>query len=687
MELTEIIDVQAVKPLMDDFYKLVHMPIGLNDLKGNVLAGVGWQDICTKFHRVNPETFKHCVESDTKLSSGVFPGEFKLYKCKNNMYDMVTPIIVGGQQVGYVFSGQFFFDDEPLDYELFRSQARKYGFNEEEYIAALERVPRLSREAVETGMSFFMTFANMLSQLNYSNVKLAKSLSERDTLLEALRESESKYRHIIETTREGVWIIDRDDRTVFVNQRFPEILGYSIDEIIGQTPQKFLSPEFRTVAGDRLREHRQRVRQAIDYRFIRKDGSDLWCIVSTHQLFDDEGNYAGSLGMLTDITERKKMEEALKKANDTLEEQVKERTAELERAYNSLKESEEKYRNIVETANEGIGIIDDKAIITYANRKMANMLGYTPEEGVGRPIWDFIDEDYKDIVKLNIEKRLLGINESRELKLICKDGSSIWALINSKALFDNHERYMGLVSLFTDITKRKEAERALANIDIARKKEIHHRIKNNLQVISSLLDLQAEKFRYKQDIEDSDVLEAFKESQDRVISMALIHEELHKGDELDTLDFSSYIEKLANNLFLTYKLGNVDISLNMDLEERIIFDIDTAVPLGMIINELVSNSFKHAFSGRNEGKIQIKLHREEKGEYKKSIKEDCNTTFILSISDNGVGIPENLNIEDLDTLGMQLVTSLVNQLDGELELIKDNGTAFIIRFTVTENND
>ena len=149
VELSEIIDIQAIQSLMDDLYKLAHIPIGINDLKGNVLAGVGWQDICTKFHRVHPETCKHCIESDTKLSSGVLPGEFKLYKCKNNMWDIVTPIMVGGQHVGYIFSGQFFFDDEPLDYELFRSQARKYGFNEEEYIAALEKVPRLSREAVK----------------------------------------------------------------------------------------------------------------------------------------------------------------------------------------------------------------------------------------------------------------------------------------------------------------------------------------------------------------------------------------------------------------------------------------------------------------------------------------------------------------------------------------------------------
>ena len=113
---------------MDDFYELAHIPMAIIDLKGKVLVGVGWQDICTKFHRVHPETCRHCIESDTQLSAGVPPGEFRLYKCKNNMWDIATPIMVGGQHVGNLFSGQFFFEDEPLDYELFRSQARAVRF-------------------------------------------------------------------------------------------------------------------------------------------------------------------------------------------------------------------------------------------------------------------------------------------------------------------------------------------------------------------------------------------------------------------------------------------------------------------------------------------------------------------------------------------------------------------------------
>ena len=248
LELAEIVDIQAIQSLMDDFYKLVHIPMGLNDLKGNVLVGIGWQDICTKFHRVHPETCKHCVESDTKLSAGVLPGEFKLYKCKNNMWDIATPIMVGGQHVGNIFSGQFFFEDEPLDYELFRSQARKYGFNEEEYIAALEKVPRLSREAVDTGMAFFMTFANMLSQLSYSNIKLAQSLAERDALVDALRESEEKYRNIVETANEGIWIIDAEARTTYVNKKMAEMLGYSQEEMIGRSGWDFTDEEDKAIS-------------------------------------------------------------------------------------------------------------------------------------------------------------------------------------------------------------------------------------------------------------------------------------------------------------------------------------------------------------------------------------------------------------------------------------------------------
>jgi PAS domain S-box-containing protein len=187
LELADIIDAQALQALMVQYYELAQFPIGIIDLKGKVLVGVGWQDICTRFHRVHPDTCRHCIESDTQLSAGVPPGEFRLYKCKNNMWDIATPIMVGGQHVGNVFSGQFFFDDEPLDHELFRSQARKYGFNEKEYIAALETVPRVRRKSLNACMAFFAQLADMISQLSYSNIKLSRTMAERETLTRTLR--------------------------------------------------------------------------------------------------------------------------------------------------------------------------------------------------------------------------------------------------------------------------------------------------------------------------------------------------------------------------------------------------------------------------------------------------------------------------------------------------------------------
>jgi PAS domain S-box-containing protein len=187
LELADIIDVDEVQLLMNDFYTFAHIPMAVIDLNGVVLVGVGWQDICTRFHRVHPETCKYCIESDTQLTAAVPPGGYKLYKCKNNLWDVATPVIVGGQHVGNIFTGQFFFDDEPVDREFFRAQAEHYGFDEDAYLAALDRVPRLSRVALDSVMGYFRKFADMISKLSYGNIKLARSLSERNILTEELR--------------------------------------------------------------------------------------------------------------------------------------------------------------------------------------------------------------------------------------------------------------------------------------------------------------------------------------------------------------------------------------------------------------------------------------------------------------------------------------------------------------------
>lgn len=239
------------------------------------------------------------------------------------------------------------------------------------------------------------------------------------------------------------------------------------------------------------------------------------------------------------------------------------------------------------------------------------------------------------------------------------------------------------------LIERQKAEEALTKIETARRQEIHHRIKNNLQVISSLMDLQAEKFKNKEYVKDSEVLEAFKEGQDRVISMALIHEELYKGGGLKTLNFSPYINELAKNLFQTYSLGNTTIRLKFDLEEYVFFDMDIAVPLGIIVNEVITNSLKHAFPNRKEGEVQIKLFSEQARNEPNNKEEptEKSTRNTLIVSDNGIGIPEEIDFENSETLGLQLINILVNQLDGEIELKRDKGTEFIIRFSSQEKEN
>ena len=198
LELSGIIDVPAIQSMMNHFSAVINIGIAILDLRGSVLVATGWQDICTRFHRVHPESCRHCTESDTILSQGVKAGMFKVYKCKNNLWDMSTPIEVGGRHVGNLFVGQFFYDDEAPDVEFFRAQARKYGFDEQEYLAALEHVPRWNRQKVNEVMHFYAQFAGMISSLSYSRIQLARSLAARqraeDLLIQAKDAAEAANR-------------------------------------------------------------------------------------------------------------------------------------------------------------------------------------------------------------------------------------------------------------------------------------------------------------------------------------------------------------------------------------------------------------------------------------------------------------------------------------------------------------
>lgn len=190
--LADLIDVEELQELMNNFFTLTGIGVAIVDNAGNILIRTGWQDICINFHRANPLSRANCVESDLLLSNGLNSGEIKYYKCKNNMWDIATPIIIGNKKLGNLFFGQFFYDDETIDYELFRNQARTYGFDEKEYIEALDKVPRWNRETVDIAMEFYRQLISMISQLSYSNIEQARLIAERDQNINNLKEAEKE---------------------------------------------------------------------------------------------------------------------------------------------------------------------------------------------------------------------------------------------------------------------------------------------------------------------------------------------------------------------------------------------------------------------------------------------------------------------------------------------------------------
>jgi PAS domain S-box-containing protein len=366
--------------------------------------------------------------------------------------------------------------------------------------------------------------------LKKAHDNLEKLVEERTLKLEkactSLKESEKGLAEAQKMAHIGSWVWDRATDKAYWSDELYRIFGRNPQEQ-GAPYNEFLNyihPDDRAYMDNAHKKALNGKPYNIEYRIVLVNGEERTVHMQSEVIFDEKNIPIQLKGIVQDITERKKAEE-------------------------KLLESEEKYRNIVETANEGINLINNEGVITYTNNKMADMLGYPVEEIVGRTIWDFVNEEDKPTVTKSFVKRCQGILESYEMKLIRKDGSLLMVGINSKPIFDDNSKFIGILTMHTDITKRKEAEEALANIEITRKKEIHHRIKNNLQVISSLLDLQADKFN------DTKVIEAFRESQNRVISMALIHEELYKEEGTDTLNFSEYLKMLANNLFQTYILS------------------------------------------------------------------------------------------------------------------------------------
>jgi len=336
-------------------------------------------------------------------------------------------------------------------------------------------------------------------------------------------------------------------------------------------------------------------------------------------------------------------------------------------AYRDLCQSEEKFRVLAETSPAAI-VLHQGGKFLYVNPATSAITGFSQEELLEMDFWEWAPEECRDMVRERSRARLRGeqVPSQYEHKYITRSGEERWVLVSAGNI--EYRGAPAVIATLLDITDGKRAEEKM-RVALAEKvvllKEVHHRVKNNLQIISSLLDLQSDY------IHEDESRRYIRESKNRINSMALVHERLYKSENLSYIDFTSYVEELVASLHCSSMEGPERIGVKLEMGD-IELGIDEAIPCGLIISELVSNSLNHAFPGDLRGEILIRGARDGEG------------VICLSVADTGIGLPPGFDLLATETLGLQIVDLLSRQLHGTVEMRGDHGVAVTIRFPVKE---
>ena len=335
-----------------------------------------------------------------------------------------------------------------------------------------------------------------------------------------------------------------------------------------------------------------------------------------------------------------------------------------ERALTALRQSQQRMAHIAASMADWIWEVDANDRYLHLGDKVRVALGYAPADLVGKSFYDFLAPGEEQTVRPSIEAAKAAGKPLRDLInwRMTADGKRRCLMTSGVAWHDETGRFQGYRGVDKDVTERVEAERAI-RASLAEKeillKEIHHRVKNNLQIISSLLYLQSEQ------VEDPAALESFRISRNRIASMALVHEEIYRSADLSNIRLDTYIRDLLPKIF---GQGSKDAPLDIRcILAPVTVPIEQAVPAGLAVNELLTNAHKHAFVGRENPALSVTL-------------TDARETIVITIADNGPGLPDGFDVEQTGTLGMQLVLNLARQLGGSIEAHNNHGAVFSLRF-------
>lgn len=533
------------------------------------------------------------------------------------------------------------FKEVIASYEYKDAQKRLHGLLAGKSYGSYERMAR-RKDGTEFPVEVTATLIRNLEGKPLFIQSVVRDVSERKKAEETLKESKEMYKTLVETSPCAVTVTDLEGKITYVSRQTLNLHGYEeADELEGKSAFILIAPEDQEMAMKNLmRTLKEGGIRDLEYMLLRKNGTRFIGELNASLIKDFKGKPKAFIAITRDITERKRAEKI-------------------------LSESEKRFRNLVENANDAIYIIRPEGF-QYVNPAFERLSGYSSKEICKKTFnfWNIIHpDDVKMIKKREDARRAEKEVPSRyEFRILAKDGSV--RIVEPATVNIGEKGEAKVMGILRDVTNRIQAEETM-KVSLREKevllREIHHRVKNNMQIISSLLRLQS------RTVKDKEIVEKFKESQNRIRSMALIHEKLYQTEDLTRINFAQYVRSLTVHLFHTYRVNPNVIKMITEVKD-VYLDINRAIPCGLVLNELVSNALKHAFPDNKKGAVRVKLFT---GKQKKNK---------LIVSDNGIGLPPDVNFREPETLGLQLVNDLVRQVDGTIRLERTSGTAIHITF-------
>lgn len=490
-------------------------------------------------------------------------------------------------------------------------------------------------------------------------------ITETKRIQQALKESEENYKSLIEHTPDGILIHNEKGDTLFANPAALKMIGIaSLEDAKEKNLFHYLLPEYH----DKARVRKTEMQKGKNTPFMgvkirRPDGKIIEVEIKTSKI-----TFLGAPAVevvMHDIALQRQLEkEQLRfQLEEETNRELKREIASHIRTRQRLNANQKYIRLLIDSSLDMIFACDREGKITEFNQAAQTIFGYKPEEVLDKDISIlYADKKHSDEIGNIIYNEGNFIGEAKHIK---KNGEVFPAYISAAILRNDKGEIIGTMSISHDISRRLETEEQLKKSVYEKEillKEIHHRVKNNMQVISSILKLQT---AY---IKDKKTIELLNECRNRISSMAFIHATLYMTKDFARINFAEYVSNLAGNLQQSYSISDAQIALSLDIP-TFYMHIDDAIPCGIIINELLSNSFKYGFKKKKKGIVGISV----------KIKKE---NIILAIWDDGNGFPKNIDYKNTESLGLQLVNSLVEQIGGKITMnsSSNKGTKFIIAF-------